>query len=138
MRIMKTAKHALSSQTNAAKISLPHSRRAMPAAAQRSSQAASEAAPALDQELLLEVLTSFRRGDFSVRMPSNLIGVPGKIADLLNEIIEHELRLTHEFTRVAQVVGKEGKMSQRVNVGNAVGSWAEKLSAINNLITDLV
>ncbi|PYM15780.1 MAG: hybrid sensor histidine kinase/response regulator, partial [Verrucomicrobia bacterium] len=95
-------------------------------------------APTVDPELLLKFLTSFRKGDFSVRMPSNLTGIPGKIADLLNEIIENEVRLTHEFTRVAQVVGKEGKMSQRINVGNSIGSWGEKLEAINHLITDLV
>src|SRR5262249_45087908 len=88
----------------------------------------------LDEELLLKVLTGLLKGDFTVRMPTNLSGLAGKIADTLNGIIENELRLTREFTRVAQVVGKEGKMSQRVHVGNAVGSWAEKLEAINNLI----
>src|SRR5436309_2766623 len=132
IRTMKTAK-PLQSPRNSG-ISRPRSRR-IPG---RLRQTPTTTAPTVDPELLLKFLTSFRKGDFSVRMPSNLTGIPGKIADLLNEIIEHELRLTREFTRVAQVVGKEGKMSQRVNVGNAVGSWAEKLAAINNLISDLV
>src|SRR3990170_2166483 len=94
--------------------------------------------PTVDPELLLHVLIAFRNGDFTVRMPANLTGLSGKIADTLNEVIENEARLTKELTHVAQVVGKEGKMSRRVNVGNAVGSWAEKVDAINNLIADLV
>jgi HAMP domain-containing protein/signal transduction histidine kinase/CheY-like chemotaxis protein len=92
----------------------------------------------LDPELLLGVLIAFRKGDFTVRMPANLTGLSGKVADTLNEVIEHEVRLTTELTDVAHVVGKEGKMSRRVRLPNAVGAWAEKLDAINALITDLV
>src|SRR5213594_2403211 len=131
---MKTAK-PLQSPRNSG-ISRPRSRR-IPGRL-RQTPTTTAPAPTVDPELLLKFLTSFRKGDFSVRMPSNLTGIPGKIADLLNEIIENEVRLTHEFTRVAQVVGKEGKMSQRINVGNSIGSWGEKLEAINHLITDLV
>ena len=33
---------------------------------------------------LLNTLLAFRRGDWSARLPSDLTGVPGKIADVLN------------------------------------------------------
>src|SRR5688572_20664478 len=92
----------------------------------------------LDPEGLLDVLIAFRKGNFTARMPANLTGLSGKIADTLNEVIENEARLTKDWTDVAQAVGKEGKMSRRVHVGNAEGGWAEKLDAINGLITDLV
>src|SRR2546428_8661568 len=101
---MKTTKQPPLSSTRAPKVRLLRSRR-MPAATLTSG---------LAPELLLKVLIAFRKGDFTVRMPTNLTGLSGKIADNLNEIIENEARLTKEFIRVAQVVGKEGKMSHRV------------------------
>ena len=99
---MKTAKHPLSSQAHGPKITLQRSRRMMPEAGQGSRQAAATSLPMVDQELLLEVLTSFRKGNFTVRMPSNLTGIPGKIADLLNDV--HVLDFDHacaeQFGRV--------------------------------------
>ena len=38
----------------------------------------------LDAKLLLAALTALKKGDFSVRMPSDLTGLNGKIADTLN------------------------------------------------------
>ena len=35
----------------------------------------------LDKKLLLAALTALKKGDFSVRMPSDLTGLDGKIAD---------------------------------------------------------
>ena len=43
----------------------------------------------LDQRLLLKTLTAFKRGDFTARMPDDYTGIAGKIADTLNEVIEH-------------------------------------------------
>ena len=43
---------------------------------------------------LLAVLTAFRNGDFSARMPCDLLGVKGKVADTLNEIMQMESVLT--------------------------------------------
>jgi len=38
----------------------------------------------LDSRLLLNALVALRKGDFSVRLPSDLTGLNGKIADTLN------------------------------------------------------
>ena len=38
----------------------------------------------LDAKLLLGVLTALKKGDFSARMPSDLTGLPGKIADIID------------------------------------------------------
>src|SRR5689334_4670402 len=121
---MKSAKHPQLPHDRNSRINLPASRRTTPSNDPRR-ETVERTTSEVDPELLLHVLNAFRKGDFTVRMPSNLTGIPGKIADLLNEVIENEARLTNEFVRVAQVVGKEGKMSQRVNVGNVGGSWAE-------------
>ncbi|HZB27210.1 MAG TPA: hypothetical protein VE282_01515, partial [Gemmatimonadales bacterium] len=78
----------------------------------------------LDTEQLLAVLTAVRKGDFSVKMPVSQIGVAGKIADALNDIIDLNRETTRELERVSQSVGKEGKITQRAHLQGAAGSWA--------------
>src|SRR5438046_2467933 len=87
---------------------------------------------------LLMAMLSFRDGDFSVRMPSNLVGVEGKIADAFNDIVAFGDRRARETVRVSKLVGKEGKLKQRMNVPEGLGGWADEVSAINTLIDDLV
>ena len=67
---------------------------------------------AFDRQLL-STLLAFRKGDWSVRLPSDLTGISGKIADVLNDIIDANERVAKEFDRVSRVVGREGKLSQR-------------------------
>src|SRR5215212_578622 len=71
----------------------------------------------VDTRALLRVLTAFSRGDFSARMPVDDAGLRGKIADLLNEIIERNQLLTSELDRISRSVGKEGRISQRADLG---------------------
>jgi CheY-like chemotaxis protein len=87
---------------------------------------------------LLMAMLSFRDGDFSARMPSNLVGVEGKIADAFNDIVQFSDRRARETVRVSKLVGKEGKLKQRMNVPEGVGGWADEVAAINTLIDDLV
>ncbi len=87
---------------------------------------------------LLAAMLSFREGDFSVRLPSDLIGVDGKIADAFNEIVAVSERRARETSRVSRSVGKEGKLKQRMSVPGVIGGWAEEVAAINMLIDDLV
>src|SRR5437588_604299 len=91
----------------------------------------------LDEKLLLKVLTDFKRGDFSARMPGDLTGIPGKIADTLNEVIETSSRVDQELRRVGRVVGKEGKINQRASLGEVSGGWFSKVESVNTLIEDL-
>src|SRR4051812_5701329 len=67
----------------------------------------------LNRRDLLGALTALKKGDFSVRLPQDLEGVDGKIADTFNEVIELNQRLAAEIERLSNVVGKEGKISQR-------------------------
>src|SRR6059036_3004673 len=92
----------------------------------------------LDQKQLLQVLTAFEKGDFTVRMPVELTGVAGKIADTLNEILERQQELVKEFEQVSIAVGKEGHVSQRASLQGATGGWAACIESINTLIGDLV
>src|SRR5436309_12163786 len=79
----------------------------------------------LDPRLLLRVLTDFRKGDFSARLPVDSTGVAGKIYDTINEIIDLNARLTKELARVSSVVGKEGKIRHRAALPGATGGWAD-------------
>ena len=91
----------------------------------------------LDRRQLVSALRGLRRGDFSVRLPEDLAGADGEIATLFNEVVGLEEQMTNEFARLAQVVGKEGKIHQRGHVRGAIGGWEVKLRALNELIEDM-
>ncbi|WP_064685543.1 HAMP domain-containing protein [Rhizobium bangladeshense] len=91
-----------------------------------------------DASALLEVLVAVRRGDFSVRMRSDLTGITGKIADALNDIIAANQRMAQQLEHVGQVVGRDGRTSTRVRFGLSDGSWSEMEGSINGLIDDLL
>ena len=92
----------------------------------------------IDRRQLLSAFRALRRGDFSVRLPEEVDGVDGEIAALFNEVVGMNEALTKEFERLARVVGKEGKITQRARVRGATGGWDTKLRAVNELIEDMV
>jgi signal transduction histidine kinase/HAMP domain-containing protein/ActR/RegA family two-component response regulator len=92
----------------------------------------------LDTRQLLAALMAFKRGDFSARLPEDWTGVPGKIADTFNAVIEANERMTRELERIGRVVGKEGRIAQRASIGEVTNSWADAIGSINDLIGDLV
>jgi HAMP domain-containing protein len=92
----------------------------------------------LQKTKLLEALLDFKRGDFTARLPVDLEGIDGKIADAFNECITLNERMADELERLSRVVGKEGKISQRASVGTVTGSWRLEIASINALISDLV
>src|SRR6201993_2335369 len=92
----------------------------------------------LDTGQLLAALMAFKRGDFSARLPEDWIGVPGKIADTFNTVIETNQRMARELERIGCVVGTEGRITQRASIGEVTNSWADAIGSINDLIGDLV
>src|SRR5207249_11036301 len=72
-----------------------------------------------DTSQLLAALMAFKRGDFSARLPENWTGVPGKIADTFNTVIETNQRTTRELGRIVHAVGHEGRISKRASSGGA-------------------
>src|SRR6195256_4242979 len=91
-----------------------------------------------DTNVLLETLVAFKRGDFSVRMPVDLVGMDGKIADALNDILELNEKMADALDGISRSVGKEGKIAQRASIGSASGGWAACIESVNSLIGDLV
>ena len=54
----------------------------------------------LDRGELLKALRAFKRGDFSIRMPLNLSGIDGEIAQAFNDVVELEEARSAEIARV--------------------------------------
>ncbi|MBW4537900.1 MAG: HAMP domain-containing protein [Myxacorys chilensis ATA2-1-KO14] len=92
----------------------------------------------LDLKQILRTLVEVKKGNFSVRMPSDQTGLAGKVADTLNEIIDMNQQMATELERISTVVGKEGKIYERGSVGSAKGAWKASVASVNALITDLV
>ena len=87
---------------------------------------------------LLAALTQLRRGDPTVRLPIHWEGLPGKVADVFNDLVEQNATMASELARLRQVVGKEGKLKQRAILSERRGFWGESIDSINALIDDLV
>src|SRR5258707_15089042 len=92
----------------------------------------------LDVNQVLAALIAFKKGDFSVRLPVNQVGLPGKIADTLNDIFELNENMATELARISTAVGKEGKIGQRAALAAGAGDWASCVESVNSLISDLV
>ena len=95
-------------------------------------------APAEELAALLTALTALRRGDATVRLPVTWSGLPGKVADVFNDVVEQNANMAAELARLRQVVGKEGKLKQRASLIEQRGFWGESVESINSLIDDLV
>ena len=91
-----------------------------------------------DTRILLDVLSHVAEGDFSARMPMDWTGLAGKAADGINAVIVANQALENELARISRVVGKEGELSQRVQLAGSSQSWAGSLGSVNNLIDALV
>ncbi|PYJ33560.1 MAG: hybrid sensor histidine kinase/response regulator [Verrucomicrobia bacterium] len=92
----------------------------------------------LDTRQLLSALMAFKRGDFSARLPEDWTGVAGKIADMFNDVIRTNQRMTQELERIVRVVGKEGRITQRAALSEVSESWSDAIGCINVLIEDLL
>jgi signal transduction histidine kinase/DNA-binding response OmpR family regulator/HAMP domain-containing protein len=92
----------------------------------------------VDGRVLLSVLARVKGGDFTARMPLEWTGVAGKVADGLNDVIIANQALGTELSRVSQVVGKQGQLSQRVVLGGWTQGWSDSVESVNSLIDDLV
>jgi signal transduction histidine kinase/CheY-like chemotaxis protein/HAMP domain-containing protein len=96
--------------------------------------------PAQDAEpaLLLQALARLRAGEPNAGLPPHWDGLWGRIADNFNAVVQQNLRLSHELTRLARAVGKQGRLKERARMPDVGGFWAESAQAVNGLIAALV
>ncbi|WP_189310306.1 HAMP domain-containing protein [Streptomyces brasiliensis] len=87
---------------------------------------------------LLVALVAMRDGNFRKRLTVSGDGVMSEIAAVFNEVADRNLHLTGELSRVRRTVGREGKLTERLETGAFEGSWAAAIEASNALVDDLV
>ncbi|CAL9578261.1 HAMP domain-containing protein [Streptomyces sp. enrichment culture] len=87
---------------------------------------------------LLAALVAMRDGNFRRRLTVSGDGVMSEIAAVFNEVADRNLHLTGELSRVRRVVGREGKLTERLETGACEGSWATAIDASNALVDELV
>ncbi|SDA12404.1 Signal transduction histidine kinase [Methylobacterium sp. UNC378MF] len=92
----------------------------------------------LEPKLLLKSLRAFRKGDFSTRLPLDLTGIDGEIAEAFNDIVELNQGLARELDKVARAVGKDGRINERGKLPAATGGWNDCVDSVNTMIGDLV
>ncbi|WP_028802362.1 HAMP domain-containing protein [Streptomyces sp. 142MFCol3.1] len=87
---------------------------------------------------LMAALVSMRDGNFRKRLTVSGDGVMSEIAAVFNEVADRNLHLTGELSRVRRMVGREGKLTERLETGACEGSWGAAIDASNALVDDLV
>ena len=92
----------------------------------------------LDAKLILHALMALKKGNFSVRLPIEWTGTGGKVADSFNDVAELMEKSTEDLNRVSRLVGKEGKISERLSSTSVSGAWGERVNSVNTLIDNLV
>jgi HAMP domain-containing protein len=97
-------------------------------------------APEHDLDGLLEELvaatTAVRKGQFDVRL-ARRGGLAGQVVDGFNAVVELQERRNRDLLRISRVVGREGRMLERMDSDQLDGAWASGATAVNSLIDDL-
>ena len=109
-------------------------RRRAPSASIAPEDPAGDGFSARDEQALeevLRVLTAARDGDFSVRLRARRRDVIGDVQQRCNELIELNARQAKELARVSRVIGREGRMTERVSLGTVDGAWSETVESVN-------
>src|SRR2546429_1539895 len=91
----------------------------------------------LDRRALLRALRALKKGDFTRRLPLDLTGIDGQIAEVFNDIVEMNESIASEIARVCRTVGKDGQINKRLRVAGGVGAGASEMDSVTQLIGDL-
>src|SRR3954469_6606857 len=88
-------------------------------------------------ENLLDALAQATDGDFKVRLSTRRKGIVGELHAAFNDLAERNRMMTRELERIGRVIGREGRMTERANLGPVGGAWEESIESINSLIDTL-
>ncbi len=95
-----------------------------------------ETDPALGRlELALRAAAA---GDFRMRLPGRRKDQVGRLEAAYNELVARNAALEAELVRIGQIIGREGRMTERARLQHADGGWATTIGSVNGLIDDLV
>jgi HAMP domain-containing protein len=93
-----------------------------------------------DRELaqLEQALRKAAAGDFKVRLPARSDDAIGRVQAAYNELAARNAALEAELVRVARIIGREGRMTERASLDGVDGGWRTAIGSLNGLIDDLV
>ena len=89
--------------------------------------------------LLADLAQALRRvhsGDLRVRLTRN-VGLTGEVADAFNDLVDLAQRQQRDLKRIGRVVGREGRLTERLDDEGYEGAWADGIHSVNSLIDDL-
>jgi len=90
---------------------------------------------------LAQALHQVRQGRFDVRLPRRdgalADGAAAEVVDQFNELVTLQERHNRDLLRIGRVVGREGRMSDRLDEESYDGAWATGTRSVNALIDDL-
>src|SRR5207237_10299352 len=87
----------------------------------------------LERRALLRALRALQKGDFAVRLPLDMNGSDGKIAQAFNDVVEMNQSIADELARICRNVGTEGQINQRRPVAGACGSRPSEVESVHHL-----
>src|SRR6195952_3448796 len=85
---------------------------------------------------LAEALRRVRRGGLKGRLPRRA-GVSGEVADAFNEVVSLQERQNLDVRRISRIVGRDGRLTERLDEEGLDGSWSDSARSVNSLIDDL-
>ncbi|MGZ4221864.1 MAG: HAMP domain-containing protein, partial [Solirubrobacteraceae bacterium] len=85
-----------------------------------------------------QALRAAAEGDFSVRLPARRKDAVGALEAAYNQLAARNAALEAELVRVGQIIGREGRMTERARLQSAEGAWGRTIDSVNGLIDDLV
>jgi HAMP domain-containing protein len=99
--------------------------------------AANAAAERLLAELV-EALRSAAAGHADVRLSTRRQGMSKDVAKAFNDFMDLSTRFNKELVRVSRAVGRDGRTTERIDMGPVQGMWVTRVDAVNDLIDDLI
>src|SRR5258705_10758491 len=78
---------------------------------------------------LAEALRRVRRGDLKVRLPRRA-GMAGEVADAFNEVVSLQERQNLDVRRISRIVGREGRLTERLDEEGLDGAWADSVRSV--------
>ncbi|ODS30779.1 MAG: hypothetical protein SCARUB_04104 [Candidatus Scalindua rubra] len=81
--------------------------------------------------------TGIANGDLTQKITVDAQGEILDVKNVVNDMVDNLNRLATEVSRVAQVAGVEGKLSERAKVEGVKGSWKDIVDTLNSLIDSI-
>ncbi|MET0425002.1 MAG: HAMP domain-containing protein, partial [Actinoplanes sp.] len=85
---------------------------------------------------LAEALRRVRGGDLKARLPRGT-GLAGDLADMFNEVVSLQERQNLDLRRISRIVGRDGRLTERLDDEGLDGAWGDSVRSVNSLIDDL-